>query len=311
MTMTPLQVDFCYHVAQGNSKQAEILLQKMQDENSPDYLFKGNPSPTVFCLWAAKQSNLQLVLDKLTELYPNHHQPNINATDLKVPVSIEDTVCAVLVPVIKPHLHGLLFSIVNATPQEIRADYAKTGFEIITCAAALRFILSHQAFKDNADDWKKLTTRMLQQLLTLTKDQLELSSDQNTEIPHAAPDTVKAMLKQAPMPSAARFAALFPGLSNPKSPQEVPDTFSSNEENDQENIVPILPKLGASKGYFTSRPLYGRPSARDIGVNLMNATTPVQPPPTPQCVHQSRLHASYDLVAANPLIHTRTPKKGH
>ena len=73
--------------------------------------------------------------------------------------------------------------------------------------------------------------------------------------------------------------------------------------------MPILPKLGASKGYFTSLPLYGRPSARDIGLNLMNATTPVQPPPTPQCVHQSRLHASYDIVAANPLIKPAPLKK--
>ena len=209
--MTPLQVEFCYQVAHGNVKQAQVLLPQMIGTDS---LFEGTRTPAVFCLWAAKQPDPQLVLAKLAELYPTISDPVVSPTHQRL--SIEETVCEVLVPAIRPHMHRLFSSIVNATPQKIRADYAKAGFEIISCAAALQFILSHQAFKDNAENWKKLTTQMLQQLLALTKEQLEMTERESSHTAHAAPDSVKALLKQTTPPS-ARFSTLFPGLGNKRA----------------------------------------------------------------------------------------------
>ena len=56
MTMTPLQVDFCYHVAQGNSKQAEILPQKMHDENSPALPFHRATLPLLFFVYGLQNN---------------------------------------------------------------------------------------------------------------------------------------------------------------------------------------------------------------------------------------------------------------
>lgn len=290
--MTPAQVQFCYFVAHGNAAMARKLLPELERD---DTLFHGTRSPAIFCLWAAKQPDRHSVLKKLAELYPN--VPTPQKAYPAVPASIEKTVCEILVPAIQPHLRRLLSSIVNANPKEIRSQHhAKAGFDTVSCAAALQFILSHRAFKNSASEWKELTTRVLQQLLTLTKTQLAEASEAPS-LPQKPPASVTAVLRE----NNTGFTPLFPSVKPTPTP-----SHEDNNENDR--VVDITQhKVGAaSRGFFTSRPLHGRQSltSANITPDLHGST----PPPAPQCVNQAL--SSFELVAGRvPTPLHKLPKK--
>lgn len=289
--MTPLQVQFCYYIARGNAEKAQAMLPRMTGEHS---LYDGTRTPAVFCLWAAKQPDRLRVLRKLAELYPDipHPKDAIPA----VPSSIEETVCKVLVPELKPHLRDLLSSILKAAPDEIRKDFHhQDGFEILSCAAALKFILSHNAFKDNTAAWQDLTSRVLKQLLNFTQSQFE-DTQATYQTANTAPATVKAALNER---SQTGFTKLFPTV---KQTPQTPSTDDKENDFEPENENnKYAQSRSVSQGFFTSRPLHGRQTfaAHSTITPNLHGTTP---PPTPKC-----LGTSLDLVASRPPIPFRKP----
>lgn len=297
--MTPKQVEFCYHIAYGNVEQAQALLPNLIGTENFHKL-------AIFCFWGAQQSDPQAMRKKLPELYPNVPAPIQSPTQTQSHPP-EETVCLVLVPVIKPQLRSLLKSILQAEPDEIRDDYVtKAGFEIVSCAAALKFILSHRAFKDNADDLKSQTTRILNRIFKLTTLQLMAPEYNTDDLTHDVPNTVKAVLQQSPT-TVSDFHARFPGLGNHHTADPTRGTQPNTadklnyteaeavEVENEENIDPVLPKMGASKVFLTHRPIYGLQREVSTHTHMQQASNSKPQPPIPNSLHQA---LSLEMVAS-------------
>jgi hypothetical protein len=72
--MSPEQVQFCYAIAQGNldSELPHVeLLPKNDVFKNPDFRFY----PGIFALWAYRQSNAQVIIKKLQQLFPDEPMP--------------------------------------------------------------------------------------------------------------------------------------------------------------------------------------------------------------------------------------------
>lgn len=310
--MTPLQAEFCYHVVHGNVQQALTLKPQLLDPQllaaghaHKTLFFVGSPAPAVFCLWAAKQTDPQLVLNKLAEIYPDNIAPENNFSEIGLNLQkIKQTVIAVLVPTIKQHLRAVHTAILKAN-----GDFAKT---------ALESIKSDESFENISPQWKVLTERLhelllterLHELLASDEDKQEISRPQYSPMTHAAPDSVTEHRKQIPSAYTPfhRSEHLLPLQKAEHASSSINDNIQDDivDDNHKENDYVNLPKLSAPNHFLKSFQLHGlqRVANLDISPNVHNTPISSAPPPRPpHCLHQA-----LDMVATSPWL---KPRNGH
>lgn len=151
------QVQFCYAIAQGDTKRANELLPQVNLFQENDWGF----SPAVFCLWAARR-NPPEIIQALAEFFPTISPPTIfgplSATDM------EQTLCTVLLPHVKSSLTKLLQNIAkHVGPNELEGN-SQQRFLIIACTQALNFILTHPLFYDVNSEKRHVTERIYQNI---------------------------------------------------------------------------------------------------------------------------------------------------
>lgn len=193
--MTPEQVQFCYNIAQGRYEAADTcpFLLKIP---LPYEIFKQSNFelyPILFCLWAYKQDDPAIIIEKLQQLYPKVSLPmEFKPGSIQ---SIRETIYQSIFPLAKHALISLLQNISKLTfTNDSQYQNVIFSFEV------LNLILTDGYFEDSRqrNDLMKLAN-LIHQNLKLSLNTAKFQHHSITEVRNTPkkemPDTVKSLLE--------------------------------------------------------------------------------------------------------------------
>ncbi len=141
MSEVPKEAQFCSAITTGNATAAKALLYEINLFDQSSF----SVSPAIFCLWAARQTDLSYIIEKLEYYFPHHS----SFTGIVEKTNIEETLRTVLNEVNAYTLCRSLFeNILSVTSLDLRcnnesdcSNNSEREFIHACCLASLEYIL--------------------------------------------------------------------------------------------------------------------------------------------------------------------------